>query len=861
MKNKHKVFQTSFLLFLILCCLSNVSVFQVSAKENLPVISNLTASSKNESSLTLKWKKQKNVSGYEIKTYDSKKKSYVTLCKLSKNNTSYTIKNLKPTRKYKYKIRIYKKQNGKNSYGKYSKVYTFSTKPKKPKLVLKNSNGQASIIWNKDKTVSKFLIYAYDSGNGSYTQIGTVKNTKNSYTLPSFRGTRKYKVRAYRKNGSQVTYNDSKTLTVNTNRYTVSFHPNGADAGSMKNISANLSDDVDLPENTYSKTGYAFIGWNTKKDGSGKSYDDADYVSPLTSKFGVTITLYAQWKPIAYTVSFDGNYNDSGIMKDMSCSYDKSYSIPKNSFTRSGYTFIGWGTSDSDTSAIYKDQAVIKNLTDEDDSDICLYALWKRNSYTVSYNSNDGNGKLVSSTFNCDQDYSLSPNKFLRTGYNFVAWNTKPDGSGDSYSDEDYVYNLSVTNGATVSLYAQWEPITYTISFDGNDNTGGNIHSISLKYDEEISLPKNVFTRTGYLFTDWNLDKDGYGTAYGNVQKIKNLSATDGDDIILYAQWKAGSYTITYDNNGGNGYMSPVVPEYDENIRISDNSFSKTGYSFVEWNTKPDGSGSSFDAGEITSNISDLIGDNITLYAQWTQNSYVIRYMDNGSVVDETACLYDTVSPLASNTCTKEGYTANGWNTSANGQGNHYNNGQSIINLTSAPDGVITLYSQWTANPYSIKYCKNGGSGEMANSHHIYDTASNLTANSYTKTGYTFKNWNTASDGTGTSYSNGASVKNAAPSGTLSLYAQWNPIKYTIVFDGVGGLRQDGTKTTYTQTFSYTEKKALTGNRYKKSGKKFAGWNTSKEATKEGKVLYKDKQEVSKLYSTAGKRTFYAVWK
>ena len=181
MKNKHKVFQTSFLLFLILCYLSNVSVFQVSAKENLPVISNLTASSKNESSLTLKWKKQKNVSGYEIKTYDSKKKSYVTLCKLSRNNTSYTIKNLKPTRKYKYKIRIYKKQNGKNSYGEYSKVYTFSTKPKKPKLVFKNSNGQASIIWDKDKTVSKFLIYAYDSDNGSYTQIGTVKNTKNSF--------------------------------------------------------------------------------------------------------------------------------------------------------------------------------------------------------------------------------------------------------------------------------------------------------------------------------------------------------------------------------------------------------------------------------------------------------------------------------------------------------------------------------------------------------------------------------------------------------------------------------------------------------------------------------------------------------
>ena len=99
------------------------------------------------------------------------------------------------------------------------------------------------------------------------------------------------------------------------------------------------------------------------------------------------------------------------------------------------------------------------------------------------------------------------------------------------------------------------------------------------------------------------------------------------------------------------------------------------------------------------------------------------------------------------------------------------------------------LYAKWTANTYSVKYNANGGSGSMSNSTHTYDTAKNLTTNAFTRTGYTFKEWNTRSDGTGTAYSNGASVKNltSTNNGTVNLYAIWSVGSYTITINPNGG--------------------------------------------------------------------------
>ena len=95
----------------------------------------------------------------------------------------------------------------------------------------------------------------------------------------------------------------------------------------------------------------------------------------------------------------------------------------------------------------------------------------------------------------------------------------------------------------------------------------------------------------------------------------------------------------------------------------------------------------------------------------------------------------------------------------------------------SATDGAtIRLYAQWTAIPYTVTYDGNGSTaGSTASSSHTYDTAKALTANGFTKTGYTFKGWNTKADGSGTSYADKASVKNLSSTNgaTVTLYAQW----------------------------------------------------------------------------------------
>lgn len=126
----------------------------------------------------------------------------------------------------------------------------------------------------------------------------------------------------------------------------------------------------------------------------------------------------------------------------------------------------------------------------------------------------------------------------------------------------------------------------------------------------------------------------------------------------------------------------------------------------------------------------------------------------------------------------------------------------------------ITLYAKWTANIYTVKYNGNGAtSGSTASSTHTYNSAKTLTANGFTRAGYTFTGWNTKADGTGTAYANQASVKNltTAAGSTVTLYAQWSVVNYSISYNLKGGSASN--KTSYNvNTSSFTlAKPSLSG--------------------------------------------------
>ena len=158
--------------------------------------------------------------------------------------------------------------------------------------------------------------------------------------------------------------------------------------------------------------------------------------------------------------------------------------------------------------------------------------------YTVKYNKNAANatGTMSNSTHTYDSAKKLTANAYARTGYHFGTWNTKADGTGTAYTNEQSVKNLSNTDGATVNLYAIWQPNEYIIKYNSNGGTG-TMANTAHKYDTSKNLRTNAFSRNGWKFMGWNTKSDGTGTTYTDAQSVKNLSATNGATVNLYAMW------------------------------------------------------------------------------------------------------------------------------------------------------------------------------------------------------------------------------------------------------------------------------------------------------------------------------------
>ena len=159
--------------------------------------------------------------------------------------------------------------------------------------------------------------------------------------------------------------------------YAVRFMGNNSTSGSMSSLSVKYGKTVELPANTFKRTGYKFNGWNTRADGSGTTYANRASVKNLTSKADGTVRLYARWKRNNYTVKFDGNGATSGKMSGLSMKYGSSAELPANAFKRTGYKFAGWNTKADGTGKTYANKASVKNLTAKADGVVRLYAQWK----------------------------------------------------------------------------------------------------------------------------------------------------------------------------------------------------------------------------------------------------------------------------------------------------------------------------------------------------------------------------------------------------------------------------------------------------------------------------------------------------
>ena len=161
--------------------------------------------------------------------------------------------------------------------------------------------------------------------------------------------------------------------------------------------------------------------------------------------------------------------------------------------------------------------------------------------FTVSYNANGGTGAPAMETVVAPTPSTTvaEPGAMSRTGYTFIGWNTSADGSGTPYDA-----GATISSGAT--LYAQWTPIVYTVSFAETSKTDGSAPSeLTKAYDSEWTIPAaGTLTRTGYNFAGWTTVSGATAVEYTADQTVKNLSGTTGT-VTLYPVWVAASYTVT----------------------------------------------------------------------------------------------------------------------------------------------------------------------------------------------------------------------------------------------------------------------------------------------------------------------------
>ncbi|MCD9026436.1 InlB B-repeat-containing protein [Cohnella silvisoli] len=613
------------------------------------------------------------------------------------------------------------------------------------------------------------------------------------------------------------------------NSYTVSYDGNSATSGSVPTVNShNYNTSVTVQgSGSLAKTGHTFTGWNTKADGTGTSYTAGN-----TFMIGAAnVTLYAKWTINNYTVAYDGNGSESGSAPGGgSHVYNTSVTVQGNTgnLVRTGYSFAGWNTKADGTGTNYVAAASFTIGA----ADVTLYAKWTPNSYTVSYDGNGSTGGSAPtvSSHNYNTSVTVQGSGSLdKTGHTFAGWNTKVDGTGTSYT----AGNTFMIGAANVTLYAKWTINSYTVAYDGNGSESGSAPAGgSHIYNTSVTVQDNTgnLVRTGYSFAGWSTKVDGTGTNYAAADAFTIGAA----DVTLYAKWTPNSYTVAYDGNGSTGGSEPTGGSHDYNtsVTVLDNigSLEKTGYTFAGWNSKANGTGTNYAAG----NLFAIGAADVTLYAKWAINSYTVTYDSNGSTggsapTDRTH-VYNTNVTVQDNTgnLVRTGYTFAGWNTKVDGSGTNY--AAAAAFTIGAAD--VTLYAKWTVNIYTVTYDGNGSTGgsEPTGSSHDYNTSVTVLDNigRLEKTGYTFAGWNTKADGSGTNSGSGDTFTIGAAD--VTLYAKWTINSYTVAYDGNGNA--EGTAPSGS-SYDYNNIVTVSGNTgsLEKTGYTFSGWNTKADGT------------------------------
>ena len=629
--------------------------------------------------------------------------------------------------------------------------------------------------------------------------------------------------------------------------FTIYFDPHGANA-TVKATQITATYNAALPELTEDYLpvypDFVFNGWS---DSTGVLYYDGT-LAAVKDTFTSTSNVYLEgrWTLAQYTIEYNAN-GGTGSMSDQVKERTKYFYLPANTFSREGYTFAGWNTQADGSGTAYANGAYTNNVGPAGGK-VTLYAQWngigykatlhnEEQVYIVDFDLNGAEGVAPATQVVTSSEGLQYPDLPTRAGYAFGGWFTDAEGTGNAFA-----FNKAVT--ADTTLYAKWcevekTPITfgveYPVTIDG-----------SAKYYAFCTL------ETGYVTVSVGRNAQIYyykrgNWGYGTYKVYSYKGTVEYFCLQQYASYgeHVGDTTFTVTavmpSDGGTAQLDQTFDVVYGSQETQYPVCTRTGYTFAGWYGSVGGTGTQYADGDgkvVTP--WDTAGD-ATLYAGWTANQYKLSFDTNngtGAQADVWAT-FDSTVPAITVAPTRDDYDFAGYWSAKEGGVLYYDADLNALRAWQVADNA-TLYAQWTGKPYTVKFDSNADTtGEMTDQVLLRNTDMALKANGFVRAGYSFASWNTAKDGSGTSYADGATVNNLSTAGVpVTLYARWTANTYKVSLN-------DGRMQSATLTFNlnYDGGVAPTAQTIKdeetldypdlptRDGYLFGGWYTDTECT------------------------------
>ena len=503
-----------------------------------------------------------------------------------------------------------------------------------------------------------------------------------------------------------------------------------------------------------------------KKDSSGDKFDDCVYLRNFSAGEALVVTFHA-----------NNGTEDTATQKI----FGGKGTLKANTFTCEGKIFAGWATS-ADGAVVYEDGAAITTETNLE-----LYAVWS-DAYTVTLRNGD-----TDTTVLVPQNSAIGsriPADPTKKGYTFEGW----------FNGEEKLTAETVISGDVIYT-AQWSPITYTIAFSGGEGGQGAMDSIPATYDQEVTLPKNTFTRPGYYFNGWSTSSGASSGSYADEKPVKNLTTKQGETVTLYAAWYGLPVNVTLHPNydgAENGTRTCIVGS-NYNYILKEGGGTKfdaiedpvrTGYIFDGWFDAAEGGNAVGPSYKFTAEDAE---NGFHLYAHWTKG-ITVHFDGNGyqnTLKDKTVTpdkVFSSLPSLSSYYCPAN-KALDGWYIK-NADGSF---GEAVTKDTVFSGDEVTLIAKWRDYQYIIKYNvkysdKNTTTGTMADQPAPFGQNVQLTPCGFSREGYTFAGWSESSYGSTVKYADGATINRPFEEGdgwdegsedgeTYNLYAVWTESK------------------------------------------------------------------------------------